>query len=128
MNRKCKHEWRLFGTRLEESVSTPVREITINSGPIVGTKCGIEQQAEGYEYIEERLVPSYSGSWASFAQDIIVKPKKFGIRETTVSGYNSRNDKIYDESKWKWDDKEEQWVKVFPISWKDYWQAIRNAL
>ena len=125
---KCKHEWRLFGTRLEESVSTPVREVTMNSGPIICTKCGIEQSAEGYEYIEERPVSEYSGSWASFAQDIIVKPKKFGTTESTVIAYNSRTDTMYDESKWKWNETEEQWVKSFPISWKDYWKVIRQAI
>jgi hypothetical protein len=124
---KCKHEWRLFGTRLEESVSNP-GEVTMNSGPIICTKCGMEQSAEGYEYIEERPVPAYSGSWASFSQDIIVTPKKFGIVERTVNGYNSRTDKFYDESKWKWDGQEQQWVKTFPITWKDYWKVIKELI
>lgn len=125
---KCQHEWRLYGTRLEEEVHTPVREVTMESGPIVCTKCGIEQHAEGYEYLEERPVPEYSGSWASFSQDIIVKPKKFSTRERTIAGYNTRTDKLYDESKWLWNDEEQQWVKTYPITWKDYLKAIRNAV
>lgn len=125
---KCKHEWRLYGTRLEEDVHNPVREVTIESGPIICTKCGIEQSAEGYEYIEERPVPEYSGSWAAFSQDIIVKPKKFGSKETTQIAYNSRTDKWYDETKWAWDEKEEQWVKTFPITWKDYWKVIKELI
>ncbi len=126
---KCQHEWRLFGTRLEEEVHSPVRqEVTMESGPIVCTKCGLEQNAEGYEYLEERPVAEYSGSWASFAQDIIVKPKKFGTKTRTLMGYNSRTDVMYTESIWNWDETEEQWVKIYPVTWKDYWKAIRNAL
>lgn len=98
------------------------------SGPIVCTKCGLHQHADGYEYIEERPVPEYSGSWAAFAQDIIVKPKVFGTKEETTTGYNSRTKKEYDETKWKWDDKEEQWVKTYPITWKEYFQVLRKMI
>jgi hypothetical protein len=100
----CKHEWRLFGTRLEED-AFPVP--TEDSGSIVCTKCGIEQSAEGYEWVKERPVLEYSGSWAEFAKDIIVNPKKFGLTESTVSAYNSRTNTLYDEARFIWDNKEE---------------------
>lgn len=123
---KCTHEWRLLGTRLDESGK--VAEGTAHSSPVVCTKCGTEQYADGYEYIEERPVPEYSGSWASFAQDIIVKVKKFGHTELTQSGFNPRTKKDYDEARFKWDAKAEQWIKTYPITWKDYWKAIRETI
>ena len=122
---KCNHEWRLYGTRLEESDN---HRVTDTSGPVICLKCGIEQQAESYQYLEERPVPEYSGSWASFSQDVIVQVKKFGITERKLLGYNTRTDKLYDESVWKWDETEQQWVKTFPITWKDYVKAIKNAI
>lgn len=126
---KCIHEWRLWGTRLEESVSTPVRtEPTEESGPIICTKCGIEQNAQGYEWVEERPVPAYSGSWADFSKDIIVKPKKFAITQSTMMGYNSRKDEMYEETIFNWDEKEQQWVKTYPKTAKDYWQCIKKML
>ena len=122
---KCKHEWRLFGTRLEEEVYPPTTE---DSGSIICTKCGVEQYAAGYEWVEERYVPEYSGSWADFSKDIIVNPKKFGMVGSTASAYNPRTQTHYDEARYAWDGKEQQWVKTYPITWMDYFQCMRKMV
>ncbi len=120
---KCKHEWRLFGTRLEEEVY-PVIE---GSGSIVCTKCGIEQYADGYSWVEERPIPEYSGSW-DFFKDIIVTPHKLGNTGFTSSAYNPRTKTCYDEARYRWDGKEEQWIKTYPITWGDYFQCLRKMI
>ena len=118
---KCKHEWRLWGTRLNEEVNPPNTE---DSGSIICTKCGIEQYAKGYKWVEERSVPEYSGSWAAFSKDIVVTPLKFGLTERTASAYNPRTKTMYDEARYKWDVKEEQWIKTYPITWMNYAECI----
>jgi len=109
--RKCNHEWRLFGNRLEESVSIPVRIPPRNCGSVVCTKCGTSQYAEDYEEIERRPIPEYSGSWAMF-KDVIVKVNGFGIHTSTCVGYDEKTNEVYEKGKWKWDDEKEEWIKT----------------
>jgi hypothetical protein len=124
MIRKCEHEWRIYGTRIEEEVYPPH---TKNSCSIVCTKCGTEQWADGYSWVEERPIPEYSGSWDYF-KDIIVTPHKFGQNESTSSEWNPRTKTAYDEARYKWEEKEEQWVKTYPITWMDYFECIRKMI
>lgn len=119
---KCVHEWRLFGTRLEEEVF-PIRP---GHGPIICTKCGVQQHAE-YEEIERRSVPHYSGSWEIF-KDTIVKVKYYTIFNRTCGGFNERTNKVYDGSRYAWDLTKEQWIKIYPITFHDWIEYWRNAL
>lgn len=126
---KCKHEWRIWGTRLEESGFDHYKDKDVEKHClIVCTKCGIEQSAEGYSWIEERPVPEYSGSWAVFAKDIIIQPHKFGTLDSTSSAWNPRTKKFYDEARYTWNTKDQQWIKTYPVSWSDYFECLRKMI
>ena len=68
LSSSCVHEWREFGSRLEEGVYP----VFPNRGPVVCTKCGKKRHAYEYKIIERRPIPHYSGSW-DFFEDMIVE-------------------------------------------------------
>jgi len=104
---KCIHEWRIFGTRMDEEIWNPIRVVEVDSIPeasIICNKCGIEQHAVGYEVLEERLRLDYPKNHFMCTKDVIVKVKEFGSHTLTVWG---KNKEIYE-----WNSIEEQWDKV----------------
>jgi len=50
---KCSHEWRVYGTRLEEEVWTPIGSKS-NCGWVICDKCGWEPYVEEYKKIGKR--------------------------------------------------------------------------
>jgi|ERR1041385_2265874 hypothetical protein len=51
---KCDHEWRMFGTRLEEEVWTPIRYGPRTCGWVICDKCGWNPYASEYKIIGNR--------------------------------------------------------------------------
>lgn len=107
---KCEHEWRLFGTRLEEEICMPVRAREHFEGALICTKCGVENYGE-YEVIGKRPVPHYSGSWDMF-KDVLVKVTKWTNYGRTCLGWDEKKKELYPKTEYEWDEKEEQWIKV----------------
>jgi len=103
---KCIHEWRLFGTRIDEEVYP----IYPDNGNVICTKCGIEQSAT-YEVIESRPFPKdYKGFDRGWGKDTIVKIKEWQTFKCNIAGIDSSGELCTKES-FIWDVKNEQWVK-----------------
>lgn len=104
---KCIHEWRVFGTRIDEEVY-PVYP---DQGSVICTKCDIEQSAT-YEVIENRPFPkNYTGFDRNMGGgDTIVKIKEWQIFRRDVAGVD-KSGKLYTKESFIWDVNNEQWVK-----------------
>lgn len=124
---KCNHEWRLFGTRIEERGWHPIRNKNIGVGRVKCTKCGIENSAE-YEVIKKCPIPTNIDQCFLDCDDIIVKIINWTVFYSTVIGCSLITKKTCILSEYKWDEKEEQWVCIYPITIWDYFRTIKNMI